>query len=198
MVGDQKPQESEEILVCSAEICVELNTRCSIEQNHELEDKLVQLMLFDAVDFFENGNEVQLSTGGEIESYKIFYSVENLSDEVLSSIVKSLNEIGVPKKSRLMVEGEEYCKLGELEGIALYFSKNSVSGEEISSVLIDKYFTLLEEKLANEMSVASTLNRIDDAVFYYYGNSYDVMEMTIRSTLEKTQLFEQIRLKRIA
>jgi hypothetical protein len=136
---------------------------------------------------------------GEIENCDIEIRVNEVCAGVIRTIRQTLEDLGVPKGSRLTVEATgETIPIGVSEGLAVYLNGTDlperVYKECDSNVVLAEFNRLL----TGAGSVHSHWHGPAETAFYLYGPNAAAMETLIRPFLDSYPLCQKCRLEKIA
>lgn len=145
------------------------------------------------------GGGTMLGVDKEIEYCDVEIQVVKTSDEGLALISGTLERLGAPKGSKLIVESDgREIPFGVNEGLAVYLNgtdlPDSVYAECDSNVVFAEFGRLL----ADAGSIHSWWQGPRETAFYLYGPSFDAMKALILPFVDSYPLCQRARLEKIA
>ncbi|MGF1836842.1 hypothetical protein [Photobacterium sanguinicancri] len=180
-------------------IVVNLNARIQPTHRGEIYEEPLDNVLSKSQSGEVSGGGSLLSSVGEVEYCDIEIQVPNSDDAIIKLIKSSLEEIGVPKGSKIIVEatGSE-VEFGDLEGLALYLNGTELDDEVYSSSDSNYVYNELERLIDGIGRVYSYWQGPTETALYLYGYSYDEMKSSIAELVDNYPLCQKCRIERIA
>lgn len=173
-----------------------LNARLMPADRHKLEDALEYVLNFQRLGTVDGGGTLQLPSG-EIKSCDIELCVIDDSEETFDLLVKMINNIGVPKGSKLITDTRT-VSIGEQEGLALYLDGRELSEEIYKTCDVNYVIEQTNSLMEGIGMMYSYWEGDENTALYFYGSSYDKMLSAIKDFLEKYPLCQKCTVKRIA
>lgn len=173
-----------------------LNARLMPADRHKLEDALEYVLSFQKLGTVDGGGTLQLPSG-EIKSCDIELCVIDDSEETFDLLVKMINNIGVPKGSKLITDTKT-VSIGEQEGLALYLNGRELSEEIYKTCDVNYVIEQTNSLMENIGMMYSYWEGDKNTALYFYGSSYDKMLSAIKDFLEEYPLCQKCTVKRIA
>ncbi|WP_133470021.1 hypothetical protein [Paraglaciecola marina] len=180
-------------------IVVNLNARLQPMHRGELyEEALEKLLRENKLGEVSGGGTLQ-SQSGEIESCDIEIEVKNSNSSTIEQIRLSLEKIGTPKGSKIVVEKtEEEIPIGELEGLAIYLNGTDLPDKIYEESDSNFVYNELDRLTEGHGSVASYWQGQSETAFYLYGKSFETMDKLIQPIVASYPLCQKCRIERIA
>ncbi|MGF1879337.1 hypothetical protein L4D77_29280 [Photobacterium frigidiphilum] len=180
-------------------IVVNLNARIQPTHRGEIYEEPLDDVLSKSQSGEVSGGGSLLSSVGEVEYCDIEIQVPNSDDAIIKFIKSSLEKIGVPKGSKIIVEatGSE-IEFGDLEGLALYLNGTELDDEVYSSSDSNYVYSELERLIDGIGRVYSYWQGPTETALYLYGFSYDEMKSSIAELVDNYPLCQKCRIERIA
>lgn len=146
-----------------------------------------------------NGGGTMQAVNGEIEYCDIEIELKALSEENLARVAETLEQLGAPKGSRLIVESSgRQIPIGIQEGIAVYLNgtdlPDQVYAECDSNVVYSEFDRLLE----SVGRVHSYWQGPTETAFYMYGHSFEQMKARLHDFMASYPLCQRARIEQIA
>lgn len=198
MIGLFKKKEKK-VEVESQFIVVTLNARIQPMHRGEIyEDPLDEILAKNSVGEVSGGGTLQAQSG-EIEHCDVEIQVNNSSDETVALIKNSLENLGVPKGSKLKVEAtDSEIELGTLEGLAIYLNGTDLEAEVYANSDSNHVYSELDRLTQGVGKVYSYWQGSTETAFYLYGTSFAQMKSQIDELVSSYPLCQQCRIVQIA
>lgn len=136
---------------------------------------------------------------GEIENCDIEIRVNEVSASVIETIRQTLEDLGVPKGSKLTVEATgEAIPIGINEGLAIYLNGTDLPERVYKDCDSNVVLSEFNRLLTGAGSVQSYWQGPAETAFYLYGPNAAEMETLIRPFLDSYPLCQKCRLEKIA
>ncbi len=145
------------------------------------------------------GGGTQLGKDYEIEYCDIEILLHDLSDESLEALKSSLEELGAPKGSKLILEssGQE-MPFGVNEGLAVYLNGTDLPEEVYRECDFDTVYQEFNRLLGSEGTIHGDWQGPTETALYMYGRSFEVMKNCLKSFLNSYPLCQKARVVQIA
>lgn len=176
-----------------------LNARLQpLHRGEFFEDPLDEVLQSKNIGSICGGGTMQSATG-EIEYCDVEIEVPATSSQVEELIMGTLEQLGAPKGSKLVVEGENReVPFGKAEGVAVYLNGTDLPDEiyrECDSNFVHSEFDRL---LEDEGKVYSYWQGPTETALYLYGRSYVSMTARIEQFIRTYPLCRLCRVVQIA
>lgn len=180
-------------------IVVSLNARLQPLHRGEIyEDILDNLLTNQSKGEVSGGGTSQYQTG-EIEYCDIEIEVNNSDDGTVSLIKTTLEQIGIPKGSKILIEAtDNKIEFGTLEGLAIYLNGTDLEDEVYASCDSNHVYDELDRLTKGEGKVYSYWQGSTETAFYLYGSSFEKMRSLIAELVNDYPLCQKCRIEQIA
>lgn len=180
-------------------IVVNLNARIQpIHRGEIFEDILDEMLSQNNLGEVSGGGTLQAESG-EIESCDIEIQVSNSNVETVTKIKDTLENIGVPKGSKINVEeNDTEIEFGTLEGLALYLNGTELDDKVYEQGDSDFVYSELDRLTEEKGRVYSYWQGPTETAFYLYGNSFEEMKTLLSEFIDNYPLCQKSRLEQIA
>lgn len=180
-------------------IVVNLNARIQPMHRGEIfEDPLNEIISTQGFGEVTGGGTLQAQSG-EIENCDIEIQVPSTDQETINIIKKSLEDIGTPKGSKIIIEssGAE-IEFGILEGLAIYLNGTELEGKVYEEGDSNFVYSELDRLTEGKGRVYSYWQGPTETAFYLYGNSFAEMKSLIAELVDNYPLCQKCRIEQIA
>ena len=182
-------------------ITLNLNARLQPMHRHDLEDALDELLEAADIGFVDGGGTL-MSPTGEVKSCDIELDLNDGSKETIAKLEEIIEDIGVPKGSKLLwtASGGEKTErtVGCLEGMALYLNGTELPSEVYESCDINYAIERLESRIEGIGRLYSWWEGPESTALYFYGQSYDKMLAAVQDFIAEYPLCQKCVVERIA
>ncbi|HHF2974477.1 TPA: hypothetical protein ACPJ0Q_000014 [Vibrio diabolicus] len=180
-------------------IVVTINARIQPMHRAEIyEDPLDEVLSQNAIGEVSGGGTLQ-SQSGEIEHCDVEIQVNNSNAETVEVIRSLLENLGVPKGSKLKVEAtNSEIEFGTLEGLAIYLNGTDLDTEVYENSDSNYVYSELERLTQGIGKVYSYWQGPKETAFYLYGNSFAQMKSQISGLVNSYPLCQKCRIEQIA
>ncbi len=180
-------------------IVATINARIQpIHRGEIYEDPLDDILKRDSVGEIAGGGTLQSETG-EIEYCEIEIEVSNSDQTTIDLVRKSLEQLGVPKGSKLLIESTDtVIEFGELEGLGIYLNGTDLDDEVYANCDSNHVYTELDRLTEGTGRVFSFWQGETETAFYLYGSSFDAMKSMISELVENYPLCQKCRIEQVA
>ncbi|WMP11105.1 hypothetical protein [Vibrio parahaemolyticus] len=162
------------------------------------EDPLDEVLSQNAIGEVSGGGTLQ-SQSGEIEHCDVEIQVNNSNAETVEVIRSLLENLGVPKGSKLKVEAtNSEIEFGTLEGLAIYLNGTDLDTEVYENSDSNYVYSELERLTQGIGKVYSYWQGPKETAFYLYGNSFAQMKSQISGLVNSYPLCQKCRIEQIA
>jgi hypothetical protein len=162
------------------------------------EDPLNEVLAKNSIGEVSGGGTLQ-SESGEIDYCDIEIEVNNSDDETISLIKSTLEHIGVPKGSKIIVEATNTeIEFGTLEGLAIYLNGTDLDDEVYESSDSNYVYSELDRLTHGNGKVYSYWQGPTETALYLYGTSYSTMKSQISELVVNYPLCQKCRIEQIA
>lgn len=180
-------------------IVVTLNARIQPMHRGEIyEDPLDEILTKNSLGEVSGGGSLQAQSG-EIEHCDVEIQVNDYRGETVEFIKSSLEEIGVPKGSKIKVEAtDSEVEFGTLEGLAIYLNGTDLDAEVYANSDSNHVYSELDRLTYGVGKVYSYWQGPTETAFYLYGTSFVQMKTQIDELLNNYPLCQKCRIEQIA
>lgn len=180
-------------------VVVTLNARIQpLDRGEIFEDPLDEMLSKASKGEVIGGGTMQ-SQSGEIEYCDIEIEVLNSDEPTIDFIKSSLEQIGVPKGSKITVEAtESEIEFGTLEGLAIYLNGTDLDDEVYENSDSNFVFSELDRLTEGTGRVYSYWQGSTETALYLYGTSFLKMKSMISELVENYPLCQKCRIEQIA
>ncbi len=145
------------------------------------------------------GGGTQLGPDNEIEFCDIEIEIYKPEANHLELVKQTLEELGAPKGSKLLLgEDEEEVLFGLNEGLAVYLNGTDLPDEVYSDCDANFVYDEFNRLLDSEGKVHSYWQGSTETALYVYGPSFDTMKERLSGFLASYPLCQSARVVRIA
>jgi len=145
------------------------------------------------------GGGTQLGAEGEIEFCDLEIEVAEVSGETLAALGEMLEGIGVPKGSKLIVEGDgREIEIGTQEGLAVYLNGTDLPDEVYEKCDFEFIWTEFERLLGQDGKVVSYWQGPTETALYCYGPSFETMRGRLQEFIDSYPLCQKSRVVQVA
>ncbi|GLQ32005.1 hypothetical protein [Litoribrevibacter albus] len=180
-------------------IVVTINARIQPMHRGEIyEDPLDEILSKNSIGEVSGGGTLQ-SQSGEIEYCDVEIQVGNSSNDTVDLIRSSLEQIGVPKGSKIKVEAtDSEIEFGTLEGLAIYLNGTDLDSEVYARSDSNHVYSELDRLTQGNGKVYSYWQGPTETAFYLYGTSFAQMKSQISELVNNYPLCQKCRIEQIA
>ncbi|MEM9235030.1 MAG: hypothetical protein AAGA69_12430 [Pseudomonadota bacterium] len=166
-----------------------------LDRGEHFEDPLEVLLKADGLGEVTGGGTM-LSEDGGIAFCDIEIEVTSDDDKTVSAVIAALEDVGAPKGSRLVVEGEaedEACEIpfGRLEGMAIRLNAVDLPDETYEACDIDEVTAEIGQLLGASGKYCSYRSTETEYILYLYGPSFEAMKDALGDYMESCPLFDR-------
>jgi len=146
-----------------------------------------------------SGGGTLQSQSGEIEYCDIEIQVPDSDDLTIDLIQSSLENIGVPKGSKIKVEAtDSEIEFGTLEGLAIYLNGQDLEDEVYANTDSNHVYSELDRLTQGVGKVYSYWQGPTETAFYLYGTSFAEMKSLISDLVDNYPLCQKCRIEQVA
>ena len=182
-------------------ITLNLNARLQPMHRGDLEDALDEVLEKLDIGFVDGGGTL-MSPSGEVKSCDIELDLNDGSEETIAKLEEIIEDIGVPKGSKLLWIGADdetiERPVGCLEGMALYLNGIDLPDEVYESSDINYVIEQLESRMDGIGRLYSWWEGPQNTALYFYGQSYEKMSAAIQDFIAEYPLCQKCVVERIA
>lgn len=180
---------------------IQLNERVMpIDRGDIYEDPIDEIIKSQSIGEVTGGGTLQ-SKSGEIEycDLEIFINSETIDDEILNLLRTSVEKLGAPKGSKLIIErtGEEIL-IGKYEGLGIYLDGKNLPANVYEENDINLVIEKLKELLDDKSEIIRYWEGNEETALYFYGKSFDEMKAKIQEYISQQPLCQNSRIEQIA
>lgn len=126
-------------------------------------------------------------------------SIMEASDTTLKLITSTLEGLGAPKGSKLIIHDEEReVEFGQWEGLAIYLNGTDLPEAVYANSDVNEFISECDRLLKDLGEFRGHWQGSKETALYFYGTDYAAMEVAIRPAIAKEPLCELSRLEQIA
>ncbi|MCM5507549.1 hypothetical protein [Vibrio sp. SCSIO 43169] len=190
---ESRPETEPEYIVAT------INARIQPMHRAEIyEDLLDEVLSKNSIGEVSGGGTLQ-SQSGEIEHCDVEIQVNNSNEETVEVIRASLENLGVPKGSKLKVEAtNSEIEFGTLEGLAIYLNGTDLDSEVYENSDSNYVYSELDRLTQGIGKVYSYWQGPKETAFYLYGTSFAQMKSQISGLVNSYPLCQKCRIEKIA
>jgi hypothetical protein len=145
------------------------------------------------------GGGTQLGKDAEIEFCDIEIEVHEPVADALTLVKTTLEELGAPKGSKLILEAEgEELPFGLNEGLAVYLNGTDLPDEVYAECDSNFVYSEFNRLLGTDGKVHSHWQGPTETALYMYGRSFETMKKRLSSFLASYPLCQKSRIEQIA
>ena len=182
-------------------ITLNLNARLQPTHRGDLEDALDELLEAAEIGFIDGGGTLMFPSG-EVKSCDIELALNDGSEETIAKLEKVIEDIGVPKGSKLLWIGADdetiERPVGRLEGMAIYLNGTDLPKEVYESCDVNYVIEQLEARMEGKGRLYSWWEGPQNTALYFYGGSYEKMSAAIQDFTREYPLCQKCVVERIA
>ena len=142
-----------------------------------------------------------LEKNGEISGCDIRVDLTSRANNELSiaQITSFLEEKGMPKGSTLLIEhANKQIRVGRMEGLALYLSKDFASKAGLSSKEAETFVQTLHDNVGHTNLADRSWSSDEEDAAYFYNTSFNEMQVQVKKYLVQYNLAGLARIVQIA
>lgn len=123
----------------------------------------------------------------------------DISAETLAQIIVSLDRLGAPKGSKLILEasGRE-IPFGRNEGLGLFINGTDLPDEVYETTDLNDVQAECERLLASDGSYRGYWHGERETALYFYGPSFETMKKALHPALKEIAILDRARIEQIA
>ena len=180
-------------------IVANLNARIQpMDRGDIYEDPLDEVLSKHKMGEVSGGGSLQ-SQSGEIQYCDIEIMVNESTDETISIIKEKLEELGVPKGSKIIIEASGIeLPFGNLEGLAIYLNGTDLDESVYQESDSNFVYSELDRLTKGKGRVYSHWQGSTETAFYLYGNSFEEMKALIKELTDNYPLCQKCRIAQVA
>lgn len=178
-------------------ITARLNDRCQPMHRGMYEDPLDDLLRHRDLGSVDGGG-TQLDENGEVAYCEISLDLHSLEPSTLRLVTETLEQLGAPKGSKLIISPESEIPFGKNEGLAFYFDNVNLPAEVYASNDIGDVIEAFRQTLDGFGVLHSYKNGARETAIYVYGPSFREMKAAISKVVHQYPLCEGARMVQCA
>ncbi|RFB04459.1 hypothetical protein [Parvularcula marina] len=173
-----------------------------INLGEQFEDPLEILMKADGLGEFIGGSSL-LARDGSIAACDLELEVRQADDATIARVIAALEDIGAPKGSMLIIEGESEAEdrripFGTQEGMAIRLCRDELPKGITESDILEEVIAEIGGLLGEAGAYRSYRRLSTDTVLFFYGYSFEAMSARIAGYLARHPLFAHAGIERMA
>ena len=135
-----------------------------------------------------DGGGSQLDRNGEVAYCEINIALRSAEPGALQVVVDTLEKLGAPKGSKLLIGPESEVRFGKNEGLAFYFDNVNLPPEVYASNDIHHVLESFGRALEGVGSMHSFMSGARETAVYMYGPSFERMKAALSPTANQHPL----------
>lgn len=129
---------------------------------------------------------------------EIALRVRDLEDETLCFVTNTLDKVGAPKGSRLVVPGRRDMAFGHLEGMGLFLKAPERRGEACATADVSEIIQDLDRLAGDTGNFRSYWQGAKGTALYFYGTSFQEMAARVQDYLMTEPAVARARVEQLA
>lgn len=178
-------------------ITARLNDKCQPAHRGRYEEPLDELLKQKGLGSVDGGG-TQLDANREVAYCDIGLALDSLEPGTLQLIVQTLEKLGAPKGSKLLVDPGPEIPFGQNEGLAFYFDNVGLPAEVYAGNDINDVLERFHEALEGVGAMHSFMNGPRETAVYIYGPSFEKMKAALAPFAERHPLCKGARIVKCA
>lgn len=174
-------------------VIARLNDKCQPAHRARYEDPLDDLLKQRSLGNV-NGGGSQLDGNGEVAYCEITIALRSAEPGTLQVVMDTLEKLGAPKGSKLVISPESEIPFGRNEGLAFYFDNVGLPAEVYASNDIYDVLERFGQALEGIGSMHSFMNGARETAVYMYGPSLERMKAALSSIIDQHPLCKGARI----
>lgn len=139
-----------------------------------------------------------MGKNGEIEFCEIEILASDKSARTIKKIISTLEKLGAPKGSKLIIEGEKDIPFGKSAGMAVYLNGTDLPDKVYAECDSNYVFSEFNRLLGKEGKIHSHWQGPTETALYIYGKSFSTMKAKLAKFTAKYPLCAKARVVKIA
>ena len=172
-----------------------LNAKLRPFDRHDLEDLIDEFLSEEGLGATSGGGSL-IAENGEVENCDI--EIELDKPEELQKLIQKIEEIGVPKGSKLHNENFSQ-EIGTLEGLAIYINGTDLPKEVYETCDVNVIYETISNTLEDIQVLTSYYEgNTETALYFYFKGSFTEANERIKDFVASYPLCEKCRIVQIA
>lgn len=179
-------------------ITARLNDRAQpIHRGDLYEDPLSDLMEEAGLGEVSGGGTL-LAEDGEIEFCELEILAKDTAPETMKTLIGMIENLGAPKGSMLLIDGQEDVPFGKQEGMAVYLNGTDLPASVYDECDPNHILAEFNRLLGKEGKVHSCWDGPVETALYMYGKSFTTMKQRLAKFMAAYPLCAKARVVKIA
>jgi hypothetical protein len=182
----------------SVMIVARLNDRAQPMDRGELyEDPLFEVLEEEGLGAVSGGGTL-MGKNGEIEFCDVEILANDKSADTIETVISTLEKLGAPKGSKLIIEGQKDVPFGKLEGMAVYLNGTDLPDKVYADCDSSHVYAEFNRLLGKEGKIHSHWQGPTETGLYMYGKSFETMKARLAKFMSTYPLCAKARVMKIA
>jgi hypothetical protein len=179
-------------------IVARLNDRAQpMDRGDVYEDPLSEVL--EEADLGEvSGGGTLLGKNGEIEFCEVEILVKDTKAGTIKKVIGTLEKLGAPKGSKLMIDGKKDIPFGKSEGLAVYINGTDLPSKVYEECDTNHVYSEFNRLLGKEGKIHSHWQGPTETALYMYGKSFKTMKARLAKFMGTYPLCSKARVVKIA
>ena len=162
-------------------IIARLNARVQpIDRGEYFEDPLDEALKSSKIGEVTGGGTQLADEPDGIEFCDVEIMAVDFSDETIAFVVETLEKLGAPKGSRLLLDGrDDEVPFGKLEGLGLFLNGTDLPKEVYEASDVNEIIAECERLMQDIGSFRGHWGGSEETALYFYGSTFAEMEAAI-------------------
>lgn len=165
----------------NAMIIARLNARVQpVDRGEYFEDPLDEVLKSSNIGEVTGGGTQLADEPDGIEFCDVEIMAVDLSEETIALVVETLEKLGAPKGSRLLLDGQDdEVPFGKLEGLGLFLNGTDLPAEVYAASDVNQIIAECERLMQGIGSFRGHWEGSKETALYFYGTTFTEMEAAI-------------------
>ncbi|HUS35090.1 MAG TPA: hypothetical protein VM680_07025 [Verrucomicrobiae bacterium] len=179
-------------------IVARLNDRAQPMDRGELyEDPLFEFLEEQGLGSVSGGGTL-MGKNGEIEFCDVEILAKDNSAGTIKKVITTLESLGAPKGSKLIIEGQKDVPFGKFEGLAVYLNGTDLPDDVYAECDSNHIYGEFNRLLGKEGKIHSHWQGPTETGLYMYGKSFETMKARLVKFMATYPLCAKARVVKIA
>ena len=181
-------------------VIARLNARVQpIDRGEFFEDPLHSVLTENGLGEVTGGGTMLGEDPDGIAYCEVEIGLNSVNDQALAAITATLEGLGAPKGSSLLIEDDEReIPFGTYEGLALFLNGVDLPDDTYENCDVNDLIEMCETKLADHGSFKGHWQGARETGLYFYGPSFSQMQIRLTDLIESYPLCQKCRIVQIA
>jgi len=145
-----------------------------------------------------SGGGTLLGKDGEIEFCEVEILAKDTTAGTIKKVIGTLEKLGAPQGSKLMIEGQEDVRFGKMEGMAVYLNGTELPDKVYQECDSNHVYAEFNRLLRKEGKIHSHWQGPTETALYIYGKSFKTMKERVKKFMATYPLCAKARVVKIA